>query len=113
MTINKKHTSYLLSVKVVAVLSKNFVDSTNISEGDEAESPAMSILVFSFSLPAVSSAPYLDRLVVGSFITITSAISPKLAKYSLSPSEIERLLIIIIVTIAGLGIVFILIGDSN
>ena len=40
MTINKKHTSYLLSVKVVAVLSKNLVDSTDISEGDEAESPA-------------------------------------------------------------------------
>ena len=41
MTINKKHTSYLLSVKVVAILSKDLVDSTNISEGNEPESPAM------------------------------------------------------------------------
>lgn len=30
---------------------------------------------------------YLDLLVVGSFITITSAMSPNLAKYSLRPSE--------------------------
>ena len=45
MAINKKHTSYLLAVKVVAGLSKNFVDSTNIGEGDEAESPEMLMLV--------------------------------------------------------------------
>ena len=32
---------------------------------------------------------YLDRLVVGSFMTITSAMSPNLAKYSLRLSEIR------------------------
>lgn len=33
---------------------------------------------------------YLDRLVVGSFITITSVISPYLLKYSLSDSETDE-----------------------
>ena len=35
------------------------------------------------------SKAYLDRLVVGSFMTITSAMSPNLAKYSFRLSEIR------------------------
>ena len=37
----------------------------------------------------IYSKAYLDRLVVGSFMTITSAMSPNLAKYSFRLSEIR------------------------
>ena len=44
----------------MAGLSKNFVDSTNIGEGDEAESPEMLMLcslVFLLSVSAKQSGP--------------------------------------------------------
>ena len=80
------NSSYLLPVKVVAVLSKDFVHSSDVSEGDEAKSPEINNVLTFFSFSFSSS--HLERLVVGSFITITSAISPNLAKYSFSPSVI-------------------------
>ena len=40
-------------------------------------------------IDGIYSKAYLDRLVVGSFMTITSAMSPNLAKYSFRLSEIR------------------------